>query len=81
MKINIEIVSSKDWERLGNMSLKITPLDVESAFQLGKLFSEIHDRHIKCSCASNESILIPLVNRDDLNIPIINKIVEDEPPF
>jgi hypothetical protein len=79
MLVNFEITESSDWNF--KQVLKITPTDAESGFQLGRLFEQLHTQNKKCSAILNGcNILIPLVERNEYNLPVMPKD-DDEPPF
>lgn len=82
MKVNIEITESSDWK--SKKVLKVTPLDVESAFEVGRLFESLYTSNKVCTArlTNNGSIILPLMERDELNMVVIAKNVDDdEPPF
>lgn len=83
MNVSIEISESSDWNSLlGKKVLKLIPSDKESAFKLGSLLEKLYGIEKVCSCTTGEcSIIVPLVPRNDLNLPIIKKVDPDEPPF
>ena len=81
MNVSINIVDSSEWSSLGKKALMITPLDVQSAFELGVQFNELFTHNQKCGVSIGCQVVIPLVNRDDHNNPVVNLVDDDEPPF
>jgi hypothetical protein len=80
MNVNLTITESSDW--IFKSVLKITPEDTQSAFELGRLFENIYKENKKCiAITSDNSIIIPLVERNEYNLPVLPNIDPDEPPF
>ena len=80
MNVNIELSESSDWST--KRVLKITPLDVESAFEMGRLFEKLYSSDKVCTARLKGSIIFPLMERDESNrVVIAKKVDDDEPPF